>query len=394
DLEYLWTGSTRFKILPETPVAAFSSTSTTAADNLAEMEVLDPVAFPCYGGDTFPSHWSEEQRATTARHYKAIPEEFYTKSGRRPITPDNMDAWLAAVKRRRLRLHAWEWFSGSGRLSLCLLMANMIVGPPIDYRYGWDVAHAPHQALLQRCHEVLAPAHLFASPSWSSWMTATNKDPELRELDRRPELPAIQYLTETCLIQRQMDCGFTVEQPAGSSLLKESPLRRLCDHSGIKTVRFDQCMFGAQDEAQLPLRKATCLLTNRRWHKVIKRCGGHRGKSHGQVQGRLRGCSRTAMAMVFPKRLCQELSMFSTPVRDVNSVVLLLLEVNILWFRVNVAMVNHLCEQLEPRPLAPQAHRVHRILGLEHLHRALLVSLAVLRQHHRLWHVTTWRTSP
>eukprot|EP00439_Symbiodinium_sp_Y106_P046224 s1424_g5.t2 len=255
---------------------------------MLEEDTLDMAAFPCYGGDQFPRHWSEERRLKAEKHYKAVPEEFCTK---------------------KLRMHAWEWFSGSGRLSSCLLMANMLVRPPTDYRYGWDIGHAPHQALLQRCHEAFAPAHLFSSPSWNSWTTSTApKDLGIREIERRQELPALQYLSEICLAQHQLDRGFAVEQPAGSSMAKESPLSHLSDHSGVRTSRFDQCMFGAQDEAQAPLRKATCLLSIRWWHKVMKRCGGHHGKAHGQLQGRFRGCSRASMATVFPKRLCLAMS--------------------------------------------------------------------------------------
>ena len=54
---------------------------------MLEEDTLDMAAFPCYGGDQFPRHWSEERRLKAEKHYKAVPEEFCTKSGRRPITP-------------------------------------------------------------------------------------------------------------------------------------------------------------------------------------------------------------------------------------------------------------------------------------------------------------------
>ena len=306
DLEYLWTGSTKFKILPEVLDHEPSSLPHMATDEEAGQDALDPVIFPCYGGDQFPSHWSDERRAKAKEYYKGIPEEYYSRSGRRPITPGNTEAWLGVVTKRKLRFHAWEWCSGSGRLSLCLLMANLLVGPPIDYRYGWDISYAPHQALLQRCHDVFAPQHIFASPSWDLWFPSTSaKDPQLRDSARREDLPALQFMSEVLLSQHMKDRGFLVEQPHSSKMFQESPLSKLGNHSEVKMFRCDQCMYGAQDEEQRPLRKATMFLTNRRWCRLSKRCGGHRGRAHGMLNGRFRGCSRTSLAMVFPKRLCQ-----------------------------------------------------------------------------------------
>ena len=64
-------------------------------------------------------------------------------------------------------------------------------------------------------------------------------------------------------------------------------------------------MLGAQDEAHQPVRKATAFLSNRRWRNVLKRCGGHKGKAHGILQGQVNGINRTAMAAVYPRKLCK-----------------------------------------------------------------------------------------
>ena len=68
------------------------------------------------------------------KRYKAIPEEYYTTTGLHPVTPHNFKDWFAQAKGRGLQWHAWEICSGSGRLSLILLMAGLVVGFPVDYR--------------------------------------------------------------------------------------------------------------------------------------------------------------------------------------------------------------------------------------------------------------------
>ena len=160
--------------------------------------------------------------------------------------------------------------------------------------------------MLQQCWETFAPSHLFAAPSCTPWSIASSgKNPSSRELERRSELPILECIHDSMMAQIDCHRGFTIEQPHGSAMLKDSPIARLSQQPGVKTVRFDQCMLGAQDEGQQPVKKATSFLTNRRWRRVVKRCDGHRGKPHGILQGRFRGCSRTAMAAVYPKRLCQ-----------------------------------------------------------------------------------------
>ena len=306
DVEYLWTGATKFKLLPVPVVTMPSPPTSMATATSSEETALDPLQFPHYDGDHFPDHWSSDRVSKMTAYYRSIPEEYYSKSGRRPVTPSNFEAWMRRSKDRGLRFQFWEWCSGSGRLSLLLLTAHLIVGFPVDFRYGWDLGHAPHQQMLQRCWETFAPSHLFAAPSCTPWSIASSgKDPSARELERRSELPTLEFIHDSMMAQIDCHRGFTIEQPHGSAMLKDSPIARLLQQPGVKTVRFDQCMLGAQDESQQPVKKATSFLTNRRWRRVVKRCDGHRGKPHGILQGRFRGCSRTAMAAVYPKRLCQ-----------------------------------------------------------------------------------------
>ena len=61
------------------------------------------------------------------KRYEAIPEEYYKHTG------------------HRLRWHAWEICSGSGRLSLIMIMAGLLIGFPVDLRYGWDINGVGHR---------------------------------------------------------------------------------------------------------------------------------------------------------------------------------------------------------------------------------------------------------
>ncbi|OLQ01786.1 hypothetical protein AK812_SmicGene15471 [Symbiodinium microadriaticum] len=309
DLSFLWTGKTVFRVrkAEKEPVV----TSEEQAAFATESYDLPEKDFPPYSGDTFPDHWDEARVAKAKSYYKAIPEEFYSRSGRRPITPRNAQTWFnkATSGSRQLRFQCWEWFSGSGRLSLVLLLTNLAVGFPVDYRYGWDIGYGPHQALLRQFQEAFSPDHLMAAPNCGPWSIATaGRDPGKRQADRNSELPNLEFLSEACLWQHNEGRGFTVEQPLSSAMFADSPMSRLLEHEGISKQRFDQCMLGAVDEHGRPVRKSTAFYSNRRWRSVLKRCGGHKGQAHGALQGKWAGLNRTAIAAVYPRRLCHQIS--------------------------------------------------------------------------------------
>jgi len=92
--------------------------------------------FPPYREDQLPEGVDVKK---LSKRYQAIPEEYYSKSGLRPITPSNFHRWFGMARKRGLRWHFWEVFIGSGRLSLTLLLAGLSVGFPVDMRYGWNV---------------------------------------------------------------------------------------------------------------------------------------------------------------------------------------------------------------------------------------------------------------
>ncbi|CAE7463363.1 unnamed protein product, partial [Symbiodinium necroappetens] len=299
DMEQLWTGRTVFKIAKQTGAETATSLATSSFG-------LKEEDFPHYEGDAWPSHWSEARKEAMQVKHKGIPEEYYTKTGRKPITPGNLRPWLAASSKQGLRWQFWEMCSGSGRLSLFLLTASVMTGFPVDYRYGWDLAHPEHQNLLDLCYQEFQPAHVFCAPTCTPWSNASAaKDRELRAQERQQELPTLEFLHEILLQQHNQNRGFSLEQPWSSARLIDSPIARLRDVAGVRVWRTDQCMLGARDEKNSPIRKTTGILSNRRWSKVIKRCDNHRGQPHGVLQGQVRGVNRTTLAAVYPKRLCQ-----------------------------------------------------------------------------------------
>eukprot|EP00439_Symbiodinium_sp_Y106_P050296 s6242_g6.t1 len=101
DLGYMWTGQTKFKVTVD------------------------------------KQHPSTAEKKKQAKKYVDIPEEFYTKSKRRP-----------------------ELYSGSGRLSLMAVLSGLMVGFPIDYRYGWDMSVSNHQAMINQARDEFMPAYL------------------------------------------------------------------------------------------------------------------------------------------------------------------------------------------------------------------------------------------
>ena len=257
------------------------------------MSCWTPLSFPSYSGDTFPDHWSEAETEKMKLEYRA-------KSGRKPVTPKNLSSWVRSAGKRELRWQFWELASGSSRLSLTCFWQRWW----LDFRYGWDLGHPPHQAMPRSCQAEFCPAHLFAAPSCRPWSVASASKPTAaREADRARELPTLEFLYEILLFQHNSNLGFTLEQPYGSQLCSQTVQSRLRDNGGIRTWRLDQCVLGAQDETGAPVRKATALLTYRRLKMVIKRCAIIEVEPMGVLQGKVRGVNRTAMAAAYPKRL-------------------------------------------------------------------------------------------
>ncbi len=70
----------------------------------------DVEHFDKYTEDQFPENLDYEYYQKLKKRYRAIPEEFYQKSGLRPVRPCNFHRWFEKMRGRGLRWHVWEWF--------------------------------------------------------------------------------------------------------------------------------------------------------------------------------------------------------------------------------------------------------------------------------------------
>ena len=165
-----------------------------------------------YGGDQFPAHLKPGKLRYLSKLYKAIPEEFYTKTQRAPVTPRNARSW--AKKRRSAHFHLWEMCSGSGRLSFLALCAGLSVMFPLDYRYGWDLGSPAHRRLIDEIEETFQPDVDFMSPSCRPWsISSVRRDLQQTQQEREEEMPVINYLKKKAKQQCQRKKGYIWEQP-------------------------------------------------------------------------------------------------------------------------------------------------------------------------------------
>ena len=275
----------------------------------AQLLHSDEEIFPRYKEDQIPENMDHNKMV---KRYRAIPEEFYSKSGFRPITPSNFPKWFQRARNKGLKWHFWEICSGSGRLSLTLLLAGLVIVPPIDARYGWDLNDLGHQRYLNMARDEFAPGVIHCSPDCAPWSVSSNlKDPELRHLERLRDQPGLAWIQETCEHQDAHDRGYVIEQPLGSAMMKDGPetpihLERIQGNRAKQRV--DQCMHEARDERGWLIQKATGLSANFKFVKTALRCSGHNGQQHSHLQGQApNGLSRTSMAAVYPKTMCQRM---------------------------------------------------------------------------------------
>ena len=60
-----------------------------------------------------------------------------------------------------------------------MFMAGLIVGFPVDFRYGWDLANESHQAMLRKAQAELQPGVVHIAPDCAPWsVSSSSKDPE------------------------------------------------------------------------------------------------------------------------------------------------------------------------------------------------------------------------
>ena len=286
-----WTGTTVFQLGEETQHHYIHDSK----DTMFNEDDLED-----YSGDYFPDHLSSKERHYLHKRYAAIPEMFYTRTRRKVIRPSNVKQWLEKQRSKRT-FHFWELCSGSGRLTLVALLSGLSVLFPVDLRYGWDIGHPPHQRLLQEVHSSLQPDVITMAPNCRPWsISANRRDPQQTAMEREEERPCLKHLEKTAKAQEQSGKGFLFEQPWSSALWKEIDLPGRC-------TRTDQCRYGAADEDGCPILKPTGFQSNFELRYSSGLCRGHGGQRHAWLQGQQQGVNRTALAAVYPERLCRSI---------------------------------------------------------------------------------------
>jgi len=200
-----------------------------------------------YVGDIFPGHLEDGKLRYLQKMYKAIPEEYYTKTKKAPVTPSNARSW--AKKNKGKNFHLWEWCSGSGRLSLLALLSGLSVLFPIDYRYGWDLGLPEHQRIIHEVEQDLGgdPDVLFYSPACRPWsISSTKRDLDQTQRERAAEIPTVDYIKKKFKKRTKEKRSNILEQPWSSALWSQ-----LEDLPG-EPLRIDQCRYRAQDEEGNP----------------------------------------------------------------------------------------------------------------------------------------------
>ena len=191
------------------------------------------------------------------------------------------------------------------------MIAGVMVGFPVDLRYGWDIQHPPHQRLLSQARKEFDTGFYWGSPSCAPWSIAGNKkDPAARRAEQEAEMPGLSWMQGEFLAQAKAHRGYGLESPWSSGIFREpSPMASNSTIPGRKMKqKVDQCQHGCKDEKGVHTQKSTGIDSNIRLNRTALRCRkGDNGIPHSVLQGQFNGTDRTASAAVCPMNMCKRI---------------------------------------------------------------------------------------
>ena len=267
-----------------------------------EAEFSRPTRYP---GDQYPDGLPVEYTKKLDQHYKRMKEEYYSKSGKQPVSPRNYSRWCR-TRASRTPVQLWELFSGSSRLSYLALLAGLTVAFPVDFRYGWNLGCREHQDMILDAQERMNPEVIVMSPSFSAWSRPSSQQSLTNEELKELEASTMQFVKVLACRQAEKGHGFLLEQPWTSPTWRHSVLATLQnDVSGCRPKqRTDQCCFGVANDKNQPMMRATALQGNLSVRNATRRCQGH-VNGHGKMLGSI--CTTANSSGVFPHALCSAL---------------------------------------------------------------------------------------
>ena len=86
------------------------------------------------------------------------------------VTPQNFQQWFGDVKKQASTKGSWDFWefcNGSGRLSLTAWQSGLVVGFPVDRRYGWNLHFIEHRKVLDAARNFFLPKIRFCAPDCS-----------------------------------------------------------------------------------------------------------------------------------------------------------------------------------------------------------------------------------
>ena len=226
-----------YTVVDSTPFDCFPPNASSTAASVARFESTAKIR-------SYPDkpHLSPDTQARLLRHYMALPEVFYhtlavTAVGppsRSPLLdggsfapfrknsqtssandglfesgPDCKNSWH--LRHGDSDSHAREasvpvdarpsskcvgFLYGPGTFSATCCENNFSVSPPLEYRYGWNLAEVAHQQFVLRVLLTWHVALLAGAPNCSPWSANSGQWPEeVRRARRESELPGFLFLS-------------------------------------------------------------------------------------------------------------------------------------------------------------------------------------------------------
>eukprot|EP00959_Pyramimonas_sp_CCMP1952_P326788 6840452-Pyramimonas_sp.AAC.3 len=197
--------------------------------------------------------------------------------------------------------------SGNTRLSRRAVMQGLIVGFPMDYRYGWDMAVSHHQKLLASLRKRCFISAALWSPTCTPWSIARrHENPAALEADMNGQAPAIIFMRDDIRQTLGTEQHHVADNPHNSDFWTKSDYASITDLDIMRTFVADQCSYGATNELGEPVRRRTRLDATFALRASTRHCKCT--VAHGHLTGAFDGIKRTAKAAVFPKSFCDALT--------------------------------------------------------------------------------------